>query len=625
MTVMEPIIGVRVGEREVDPVTVATIWHSLQRTCREMRHLLGRTAQSFLISQLKDISTGIWAADGTTLAVPEGLAVQFVGGKYGVGYILNEYKGEVYPGDVYLCNDPYRGYSCHLPDWGFFRPIFCGDELMFWTLCRTHMEDTGAAYPGAYFSNPYDVHAEGILIPAVKIIERGKEVRDVMKLVWNNLRLPENVRLDSYAAIAATTLCQDRMQALVARYGAPTVKVALASMVERTERATRAVIAAMPDGTYYGESSTDDDGVVLDVPVTVRVEITIKGDEITLDFSKSDPQQKGYVNAIYESTYSLAVAGVTLFLGSDLAEYANEGLMRPLTVVSPEGRVTSCTYPAPVGGSPVNVGHNTLEAIMMAMSEAVPRRAAAGWGRRYGQYTYGHHPRTGQLYVYTGYEAEGGPGAVYGYDGYPGIASVGSLGEIVRPNTEDVEIRFPWRVIRREFLVDSGQAGRWRGAPGFVWEVENLGGEAGMHTGAGQGETTFSHGASGGCPTAPNQAYIIDTDGQRRRARVHRLHHMQHGERLLKFTSGGGGVGLPWERDPQAVWEDVYLNQVVSLEGAREVYKVAINPDTREIDVEETARLRADPRQQCLPSSFPQEEAPVSPDEVPSPSGRGSG
>jgi N-methylhydantoinase B len=276
-------------------------------------------------------------------------------------------------------------------------------------------------------------------------------------------------------------------------------------------------------------------------------------------------------------------------------------MMKPVHVVNPLGRVTNANYPAPCGGAPVNVGHNIIEAVMMAMSDAVPERACAGWGRRFGQYTYGPDPKYGRLYVYTGYEAEGGAGATWGNDGYHGTGSVGSLAEIVRPNTEDVELRYPWRIHQREFRVDSCGAGRWRGGAGFVWEAENLGGEAGMHTGAGQGEITFSHGAQGGCPTQPNIAWRVRPDGTHERMKVHRLHHVQNGERVLKLTGGGGGVGLPHERDPRAVWDDVYVNELVSLEGAREVYKVAINPQTREIDWEETGRLRQHPERKCVP------------------------
>ena len=600
MAVLEPVGSVTVGERRVDSITVATIWHSLQRTAREMRHLLHRTGQSFLIAQSKDISTGILDAHGATLAVPAGMPPHFLGGKYSVEYILREFGDEIYPGDIFLSNDPYHGYTCHPPDWGFFRPIFHQGKLAFWAMCRTHMEDSGAAYPGGYFSNPYDVHAEGLLMPATKIIERGQEQREVLRLIWNNIRMADGVRIDSYAAIAATRLCEDRMLALLARYGDETVRAALDSMIARTERAVRGVIAAIPDGSYHGESSTDDDGVVLDVPVTVRVEITVRGDELTMDFSRSDPQQQGFVNSTWFNSYSCAMAGLALSMGPEMADYQNEGLMRPVELVNPEGRVTNSVYPAPCGGAPISVGQNVIEAVMQAMSEALPQRAAAAWGRRYGQYIYSHDLRTGKLFVYPGYEAEGGAGAVYGYDGFQGTGSIGTLGEIVRPNTEDIETRFPWRTRCREFRIDSCGAGRWRGGPGFTWETENLGGEAWAQTGAGHGETTFGQGALCGCPTPPNVCYIL-RNGERIQAKVHRLHHLLPGDHLIKMTGGGGGVGLPQERDPQAVWDDVYVHELVSLEAAREVYRVAIDPSTRAIDWETTRALRANATRKCAP------------------------
>lgn len=578
---------------EVDPLTLSTVWHSMQRICREMRRLIERTSQSYLISELKDISVGIWDGEGNTVAIPVGLPVQFIGAKYSVRYIMKEYEGDIHPGDVFLANDPYKGYSCHPPDWGFFRPIFHGKRLVFWTLARAHVEDTGAAYPGAYFSDPYDIHSEGLLVPGVRVIARGREQHDILRLIYNNVRLSEGVRADSNAMIGATTMAENRLHELIGKYGMGTVDNAIAVMQDRTERAVRAYIASLPDGTYYGESSTDDDGAVLDVPVTIRCEATVKGERMTLDFSKSDKQAKGFVNCSYPTTYSVAMGAAIIFLDPALVEYHNEGTMKCIDVIAPEGLVVNAKYPAPMGGAPVSMGHNILESVMMAMSAAIPTRAAAGWGRRYGQYIYGINPRTNGLYVFPGYHAEGGAGATFGYDGYQGSASVGTLGEISRPNTEDCEIKYPWKFISRGFRKDSSGAGKWRGGPGFHWEVENLGGDAGVHTGAGQGETTFSHGCQGGRPTLANQCYIVRKNGERMRAQVHRLHQVHEGDRIVKDTSGGGGVGLPEERDPQEVWKDVYIREIVTIETAREVYKVMIDPATRQIDWDQTKALRA--------------------------------
>ncbi len=600
MPALEHLGAVTVGERRVDPITVSTIWHSLQRTAREMRHLLHRTGQSFLIAQSKDISTGIWDGRGDTVAVPAGMPPHFMGGKHSVLFILDQFGDDIHPGDVFLANDPYHGYTCHTPDWGFFRPVFHQGRLMFWAMCRTHMEDTGAAYPGGYSSIAFDVHSEGLLLPATRIIERGQEQKEVLRLIWNNVRLAEAVRIDSYAAIAATKMGEDRMVALMDRYGPEVVRGALDWMIDRTERAVRRVIAGIPDGTYQGESATDEDGVAEGQPVMVRVAVIVRGDELTLDFSESDAQVKGSINSTWPNTFTCAMAGLALSMGPEVADYQNEGLMRPVKIVNPEGRVTNARYPAPTAGGPIKVGQNIIEAVMLAMSRALPERAAAAWGRRYGQYIYSHDVQSGRLFVYPGYEAEGGAGAVHGFDGYQGTGSIGTLGEIVRPNTEDIEIRYPWRTHVREFRVDSCGAGRWRGAPGFTWEAENLGGEAGMQTGAGHGETTFGHGALGGCPTPPNTCHIL-RNGERILARVHRLYMLQHGDRLLKTTGGGGGVGPPHERDPRAVWEDVFVNEFVSLDAAREVYRVALDPNTREIDWEATRALRENPTGKCAP------------------------
>jgi N-methylhydantoinase B len=600
VAVVEPIEAIEVSGREVDPVTVSTIWFSLQRTCREMRLLLYRTGQSFTITQSKDVSTGIWDAAGRTMAIPAGITPHFLGGKYSVEYVLQEYAGQIYPGDVFLSNDPYRGYTCHPSDWGFFRPIFHDGRLVFWTMCRTHMEDTGAAFPGAHVPNPYDVYAEGLLIPALKIIERDQDQTEVLKLIWNNIRRSENVRIDSLGAIAATRLCETRLIALLDRYGADTVLAALNSMIARTERVARSIIGGIPDGVYGGQSSTDDDGVVRDTPVTVRVQVIVRGDELTLDFSGSDPQQKGYVNATHQVTASASMAALALFMGPDMADYQNEGLMRPVRFVNPAGRVTNCQFPAPCAGAPINVGQNITESVMAAMSDALPERAAAGWGRRYGQEIDGYDPQTGRFFLYSGYEAEGGSGAVYGFDGYHGTSSIATLAQVVRPNTEDIEHRYPFLIRQREFRVDSCGAGRWRGGAGFVWEAENLAGECGLQTGAAQGETTFSDGALGGCPTQANVCYILSGD-QRTQARVHRVFSLHHGDRLLKLTSGGGGVGPAHERDPQAVWDDVYVNEIVSIEAARAVYHVAIDPETRAIDWHTTRALRSNPRPRCAP------------------------
>lgn len=576
---------------EVDPTTLSTIWNAFQTYGREMRHVIDRTAQNYLIAQLHDMAAGIWDAQGRTIAVPEGPTSMFLSQGFTVEYILEKFGDDLYPGDIILTNDPYHGYCNHLPDWGFFRPIFYEGELLFIALTRGHQMDTGGAFPGGYFPNGYDIHAEGLMIPPIKVYDKGVERTDVLELIWNNVRWPEGVRIDNYALIAATKVCENRITSLLDKYGRETVLASVEEMLDRMETSVRAQLRDVPDGTYYGESATDDDGTVLDENVWVRCEATVRGDELILDFSGSDDQRKGFVNCVYSSTYSRAVAGAFLYFDPDLSEFHNEGSMRPVEVIAREGSVCNAQYPATVGGSPVNVGTQILEATVNALSKAMPDKAIAGWGRRRGHYIAGTDPRTGERYVQTTTDADGGTGAVSGFDGFEGAMGMSGLGSIQRGSIEEIEIRFPWRTVRYHFVPDMSGAGRWRGGSGMLWEVENVGGDVGVATGSSDGDLTSPPGARGGEDGPLSRMYIRRGD-EEILARTHRMVEVKSGEVLGKVSGGGGGVGDPADRDPEAVLEDV-INEFVTVEAARNVYKVVIDPKALTIDWEATDAARA--------------------------------
>ena len=193
----------------------------------------------------------------------------------------------------------------------------------------------------------------------------------------------------------------------------------------------------------------------------------------------------------------------------------------------------------------------------------------------------------GGKYVRTSFDYEGGAGAVTGYDGYVGAVIMGA---VHRGNVEEEEVRFPWRMLKYECAPDMEGAGKWRGAPGTVWESRNEGGDVGMATGSSDGELTTGAGALGGLPTPLSTAHIR-RGGELIPARGHRMHRVLTGDSVLKLSGGGAGVGRPDERDPENVREDV-LNGLISLERAREVYKVVLNPDTLAVDHQQTEALR---------------------------------
>lgn len=577
--------------KKIDPTTVATVWHSMQTICKEMRHLVDRTAQNYLIGQLHDLSVGIWGADGSTIAVPVGLPVQFLGTQFAVRDLVKNFAGNINPGDIFLTNDPYHGgHNCHLPDWGFFRPIFYKGELLFFTLCRGHQQDTGGHFPGGYAPNGYDIHAEGICIPPIKVFDRGRERRDVIDLILNNVRFPEGVRIDLHAMIGATVMCEKRLLALLDAYGRDVVMACVEEMQTRTERAVREEIRKIPDGVYTGEAATDDDGTVLDEPVWVRTTVTVKGDEMTIDFAGTDAQRKGFVNSVYAATFGNAIAAAILVFDPALADYHNQGTMVPIKVLAPEGSVVNCRYPATTGASPVNVGIQVMESVLQALSKALPERAIAAWGKHRGDYVFAVDPRTGENYVRTTFDYDGSAGAVWGYDGYQGVSTLTALGAANRGNVEEMEIRLPWRILRYEMVPDFTGAGQWRGGPGIHWEALNEGSAGKMATGSSDGDEVRGFGALGG-EASPNCRTYLRRNGEDIRVKPHRLVEVHERDILVKHSAGGGGVGDPAKRDPAMVLDDV-INELVTVQAARDVYKVVINTKTMTLDKQATLVLR---------------------------------
>ena len=575
----------------IDPITLATVWHSFQTLVREMRHMVTRTSQSYLMSQLKDVSVGIWLADGSTVAMPQGLLCQFMGTKYAIQAIKEEFGDDLHPGDVILTNDPYKGMNVHLPDWGFIRPIFYDGELLFFTLVRGHMMDTGGSFPGGYFPNSYDIHAEGLCIPPTRVFEKDKERKDILKLIFNNVRWPEAVRVDSYAMIATTRFAENRIHDVIRRYGKETVMACIAEMLDRSEKAVRAEIAAIPDGRYSGEASTDDDGTVLDQPVTVRLDITVQGDSLKLDFSRSDAQRKGFVNCPFAASYAIAVGSMMLLFDPALADFHNEGSLRPITLIAPPGSVVHPLYPATVGAAPVNVGHQIATAVHDALAKARPNRVIAAWGKRRGDYVSATDPRTGQPYIRTTFDYDGSAGACTGHDGPTGPLSIGSLATVMRSNAEEMEMRFPWRLLKWEAVTDLMGAGRWRGGGGIEWQALNEGTDGRMATGSSDGDMTPGSGVQGGYPSPVSRTFVV-RDGCPIRVKPHRMMEIKTGDILVKISGGGGGVGYPFERPLGLVALDV-KNEMVSVDAARKIYGVAIDPVTFVVDEPETQRLRS--------------------------------
>jgi N-methylhydantoinase B len=321
------------------------------------------------------------------------------------------------------------------------------------------------------------------------------------------------------------------------------------------------------------------------------VDITVKGDSLTLDFSRSDAQRKGFVNCPFAASYAISVGSMMLLFDPTLADFHNEGSLRPITFIAPPGTVVHPVYPATVGAAPVNVGHQIATSIHDALAKARPNRVIAAWGKRRGDYVFATDPRTGQPYIRTTFDYDGSAGACTGHDGPTGPLSIGSLATVMRSNAEEMEMRFPWRLLKWEAVTDLMGAGRWRGGGGIEWQALNEGSDGRMATGSSDGDMTPGSGVQGGHPSPISRTFVV-RDGEPMRVKPHRMVEIKTGDILAKISGGGGGVGNPFERPTASVAMDV-KNEMVSVEAARKLYGVAVDPTTFVVDEAETARLRA--------------------------------
>jgi N-methylhydantoinase B len=574
----------------VDPLTVATIWHFIQRVCKEMRETMERTATNVLATTLHDLAYGIWDAKAQAIAIPEGFPCRLISSAFPIRAVLTIFKGNINPGDVFLTNHPFKAGAVHLPDWVFIRPIFYKDELVFFTCMGTHVPDNGGAQAGAYFLAS-DSIAEGLNIPPLKLVEQGTMREDVLELILSNNRLPDMMRREIRSLIGSTGVAERRMLELLNKYGKETVFASIEEMIIRTEKAVRAEISKWPDGEYYAEAKTDDDGLTMDVPVIVRCKLTIKGDEATFDFSETDDQQKGFINCPYSVTLSNTLATSFLFMSTELAAYHNEGSLRPFHVITREGTLIHARPGALTAAAPSIAGAMVIECVISVLSKALTNRAITPYGRPLHIMMIGMDPRVNQLYAYISFCPGTGAGAVYGYDGYQCCCDMGTLGVVSKTDAEEEMVRFPWRIARYEYRTDSHGAGKWRGAPGIWWEAINEGGDCKAIGGPNDGWYTQGDGQQGGQSTPFNRAQIIRGDEKINITHPHIIQYLKAGDIFSAKSGGGAGLGKPEQRDPEAVRVDVE-NELVSIDFARDTYKVVIDPETLAVNIKETKRLR---------------------------------
>jgi N-methylhydantoinase B len=490
------------------------------------------------------------------------------------------------PGDLYILNDPFDG-GTHLPDIAVVMPVFVDDEIVALTASLAHHQDVGGKTPGSTPPDATEIFAEGLIIPPLKLHDRGAPNRTLLSLIERNVRIPYIVLGDIDAQISCVRNGARRIVELVRLYSLPVLRQAFVDLLDLAERMTRASIRAIPDGVYRFHDYVDGDGFDGECPLRIAAAVRVSGSDIHVDFSGTDGQARNSINSVPSSTMAIVYYIVRAI--TDPATPNNHGCYRVIDATLPVGSLVNPRRPAAVSVRTVTI-KRVVDVLLGCFAQAIPERIhAASNGQLTSMKIGGHDPRTGRTYVVNaGVPTAGGLGARPTKDGIDVIDT--DLSNMMSPPVEATEQDYPIRLRSIRLWTDSGGAGRQRGGLGYVAEWELL-----------RGEGTLSQrrdrhllppwGILGGHPAPVCRTQLLKASGEVVEVKSKEVLYLRAGDRLLIHTTGGAGYGDPLERAPEQVREDV-LERRVSRERAADDYGVVLTGDDR-VDEDATARLRA--------------------------------
>jgi N-methylhydantoinase B len=577
---------------KVDPITLEVIRNRLIAASRDIRRTIERAAYSPILYEVVDFSCGILDSEANLIAETPGLPIFLANLGNAVESTYSTIGREnLNKGDVIICNDPYNGGGTHCPDLTVLCPSFYDGRIYGWAAFRGHTVDMGGIYPGGWYSNTTEVFQEGFRLPPVKLMVKGKPNEDVLRLIRTNTRVPDPVLGDIRAMIAAVRKASGRFYEIIDTYGVETTRAAIRELLDQGERMARAAVQRIPNGRYEAEALLDGDGnddAPLDEKVWVRMTIEVEDEELTMDFTGTDPQCRGPMNVPEPSTVSSARYGFKIITTPDLP--SNEGFFRPLKVIIPEGSLLKPKFPAACAMWPVPT--TTIpDLILKALAPAIPDRIRAGhFGDSMANFIYGTDPRTKRYYVCAEGDAGGYGGKPY-EDGEHAFFSM-DLGDTYNVPVEVAEVRYPWRVERFELRQDSGGPGKFRGGLGVIRNYRIVGHDTGLTVTTDRVKYTPPWGLFGGKPGKPNITVVYRKNGTQEKWRKISNLPLYQDEAVSFQTGGGGGYGSPLERDPELVLKDV-IDGYVSEKSAKKDYGVVIDKGKMSVDWDATKKLRS--------------------------------
>ncbi len=552
----------------VHPLTLAVVRHKLLAVTEEVVETMIRTCFSPLLNQSRDFSAVILDADARVLAQAERVPIHMGAMPFAVRAMKDAFADDLAEGDVLMANDPYYGGS-HLPDITLAMPVFRDGAVRLWVSLRAHQGDIGGMSAGGYSPGAREIWHEGVRIPPVKFVARGQVRADLLRLIVENTRKPEDTSGDIMAQLASVRVGAARLQALYDRYGVDEMARCADGILDAGEAAMRRQLSRWTPGTYEGVSYLDDDGCGnprVPIPCTVNLD----GGSAEVDFSGCPDQVRSFMNSPIANT--VAAVNVAFMYLSEDQQTQNEGSARAIRVITRPGSLVDAQMPVPVTGCTTLSGSVIIESVLRAMEQAAPQQVMAGFARRFRFVIAGEGDRHGRSYIWHYFSNRGGAGANMAEDGWSNLGVIHNPGGTPSPSVERTEASFPLLVERYELRTDSGGPGARRGGLGGTYALRYEGDGPAVLNAAGEGVVVAPYGILGGHDGASHD-YAIERNGERlplgtKDNEVTLL----PGDVIVCNAASGGGCGDPAERDPALVARDVAYGYI-SPAAARDIYK----------------------------------------------------
>lgn len=578
---------------DIDPITFEVMRSIFEFASDRMATVLQRSSFSPILADMLDFSNAIYDSDLQLLSQAANCPVHLAAMKFSAEEAVKGVGAEnVHEGDVLVLNDPYRG-GTHINDITFTKPIYYKKQLIGYGVSRGHWMDLGGGGAGGQAFSTH-IAAEGLRLPPLKIYSGGKLNEDLLAIILNNSRTPHFIKGDVQAHLGALLAAEQELQRACDRYGVDVVRAAMKKIQAYTEKMVRESIRTIPNGIYEAEDYADTDGIA-QKRVKVKVRLEIEDTSIKVDFTGTDPMCQGAINSPKANTMSAALYSLQFFLAPDAPQ--NQGLFNPIEVILPEGCWLNATWPAPTIGCTTLTASKITSAIWQALAKAIPERVTGSTCSDANWFVASCTDAEGKTDVFSDLPAGGWGGTPYS-DGMN--VTMDPLGNCMNMAAETAELFFPIAYEAFELRRDSAGAGQYRGGLGSVFKVRFfVGGELGMETSR---TLAGSPGAAGGLASAVQRSSHIradgtldviggiDDDGNWHNPLL-ASHKFGADETFMFESTGGGGWGNPRKRSVQDVLEDV-LDEYISIDAAKNLYGVVIDPNTLKVDEAATAAVR---------------------------------